>query len=433
MPNSPAAPAPTRPGQSADLGQRPARHQQHVPAERRRRQQSFQRQEHQPGRFRAHREQHRHQRRAAFSTTAEPCRAPRRLIWRSVRPFPRPLLKPSQEFRVNTSMYDAQQGSTSGAHIDMSTASGTNNYSRQRLRASRNRLAERRSVFLQRRPQYSRQRKSSRNCTATPPVARSACRSSKTSSLSSSAISTCTTSDQEIGISRIAVPFGLTDDRTAAGLSRTRQRHHLRHCSALPCNFRYSPKSIRRRDRSRRHQSDCLGLVQLQAPQWPISDPLDQQSYVPTVNFPENAYRPRHRLLPRRSGGLPTSTGIVNSKDTLAAQVLLSARSHHRPLRILRACRVSRSISTPAARWLAHQYADRSNQISASSEVFGFVREKVYSTIDSRSPPRNLPRTSRSLDTGASAGGLHHQHLRLDLFPRHQHRRRSTGSTGNVN
>ena len=27
---------------------------------------------------------------------------------------------------MNTSMYDAQQGSTSGAHIDMSTASGTN-------------------------------------------------------------------------------------------------------------------------------------------------------------------------------------------------------------------------------------------------------------------------------------------------------------------
>ena len=27
---------------------------------------------------------------------------------------------------MNTSMYDAQQGSTSGAHIDLSTASGTN-------------------------------------------------------------------------------------------------------------------------------------------------------------------------------------------------------------------------------------------------------------------------------------------------------------------
>jgi hypothetical protein len=41
--------------------------------------------------------------------------------------LPSPAPESIQEVRVNTSMYDAQQGSTSGAHIDMSTASGTNN------------------------------------------------------------------------------------------------------------------------------------------------------------------------------------------------------------------------------------------------------------------------------------------------------------------
>src|SRR6202051_168430 len=41
--------------------------------------------------------------------------------------IPSPAPESIQEVRVNTSMYDAQQGSTSGAHIDMSTASGTNN------------------------------------------------------------------------------------------------------------------------------------------------------------------------------------------------------------------------------------------------------------------------------------------------------------------
>ena len=41
--------------------------------------------------------------------------------------IPSPAQESIQEVRVNTSMYDAQQGSTSGAHIDMSTASGTNN------------------------------------------------------------------------------------------------------------------------------------------------------------------------------------------------------------------------------------------------------------------------------------------------------------------
>src|ERR1700683_3874514 len=41
--------------------------------------------------------------------------------------MPSPAPESIQEVHVNTSMYDAQQGGTSGAHIDMSTASGTNN------------------------------------------------------------------------------------------------------------------------------------------------------------------------------------------------------------------------------------------------------------------------------------------------------------------
>ena len=40
--------------------------------------------------------------------------------------IPSPAPETIQEVRVNTSMYDAQQGGTSGAHVDMSTASGTN-------------------------------------------------------------------------------------------------------------------------------------------------------------------------------------------------------------------------------------------------------------------------------------------------------------------
>ena len=40
--------------------------------------------------------------------------------------IPTPAPQMVEEVRVNASMYDAQQGSTSGAHIDLSTASGTN-------------------------------------------------------------------------------------------------------------------------------------------------------------------------------------------------------------------------------------------------------------------------------------------------------------------
>jgi Carboxypeptidase regulatory-like domain/TonB dependent receptor len=42
--------------------------------------------------------------------------------------IPTPAPETIEEVRVNASMYDAQQGSTSGAHIDMNTSSGTNAY-----------------------------------------------------------------------------------------------------------------------------------------------------------------------------------------------------------------------------------------------------------------------------------------------------------------
>jgi hypothetical protein len=60
------------------------------------------------------------------STTAEPLQSTASPYLAIGQALPTPAPETIEEFRVNTSMYDAQQGSTSGAHIDMSTASGTN-------------------------------------------------------------------------------------------------------------------------------------------------------------------------------------------------------------------------------------------------------------------------------------------------------------------
>ena len=101
--------------------------------------------------------------------------------------------RPSQEVRVNTSMYDAQQGSTSGAHIDMSTASGDQyEFTASAYIASRHGLAERRAVLRQAGPQHSRPTTRFRSCIATPWAERWAARSSKTNSSATSATSTCT-------------------------------------------------------------------------------------------------------------------------------------------------------------------------------------------------------------------------------------------------
>src|SRR5271169_4362390 len=62
----------------------------------------------------------------ASSTTAEEIQSTASPYLAIGQALPTPAPETVQEFRVNTSMYDAQQGSTSGAHIDLSTASGTN-------------------------------------------------------------------------------------------------------------------------------------------------------------------------------------------------------------------------------------------------------------------------------------------------------------------
>src|SRR5271165_3805548 len=57
----------------------------------------------------------------ASSTTAEIIQSTASPYLAIGQALPTPAPETVQEFRVNTSMYDAQQGSTSGAHIDMST------------------------------------------------------------------------------------------------------------------------------------------------------------------------------------------------------------------------------------------------------------------------------------------------------------------------
>ena len=63
--------------------------------------------------------------------------------------LPSPAPETIQEVRVNASMYDAQQGATSGAHIDLSTTSGTNDYHGSLYLHRAHQLAQCRAVLLQ--------------------------------------------------------------------------------------------------------------------------------------------------------------------------------------------------------------------------------------------------------------------------------------------
>ncbi len=166
----------------------------------------------------------------AGSTTAEEIQSTASPYLAIGQALPTPAPETVQEFRVNTSMYDAQQGSTSGAHIDLSTASGTNSDSRHGLYSPRNRRAQRRPLFIQTGRQHPQPARMSPSCTATRQADRWAERSSKTSS---SALCQLPAHSRfrpgNWNLSRTAVPFGLSDDRSAATLA-----------NVVNQNFRYN-------------------------------------------------------------------------------------------------------------------------------------------------------------------------------------------------
>ncbi len=105
--------------------------------------------------------------------------------------IPTPAPETIAEVRVNASMYDAQQGSSSGAHIDMSTKSGTNQF-HGGVYAHRGTNWINAAPFFFKKDDNIPAADKNPSCTATRPAAILADQSSKTSSLDSWATSTCT-------------------------------------------------------------------------------------------------------------------------------------------------------------------------------------------------------------------------------------------------
>src|ERR1700686_1118998 len=152
------------------------------------------------------------------STTAEPIQSTASPYLAIGQALPTPAPETIQEFRVNTSMYDAQQGSTSGAHIDMSTASGTNLYHGTAY-------IHRGTDALNAAPYFY---KTDGNIPASDKVP-SLHRYTAGATLGGPILKNklfgflsyqhIHTADQEIGGSRVAVPPGLTNDRSPAALA----------------------------------------------------------------------------------------------------------------------------------------------------------------------------------------------------------------------
>jgi hypothetical protein len=310
----------------------------------------------------------------ASSTTAEVIQSSGSPYLAIGQALPTPALETLTEVRVNTSMYDAQQGSTSGAHIDMSTASGTND-----IHGSG--YVHRGTDWLNAAPYFFKDDANIPDSEKVPELHRYILGGTLGGPLKKNKLfgyvgyQHLHDSDQEIGTARMVVPFGLNStNRTAAGLAAIANANF---------NDPYGLPDITASQVS----PIALALMQYKLPNGQFMIPNDDGNK-PTINFPENAIVPSAAYF-IADQAVSNVDYIVNPKDTLA----LKYYYQHDPT------------SAPFAYSSVEgftQHLDAGSQVAtitntqtltsnlSVAEIFGFIREKIYSTIDQPFTPQQL-------------------------------------------
>jgi Carboxypeptidase regulatory-like domain/TonB dependent receptor len=336
------------------------------------------------------------------STTAEPIQSTAAPYLAVGQALPTPAPETIQELRVNTSMYDAQQGSTSGAHIDMSTASGTNDIHGSAYLYRGTDALNAAPFFYNADPNIPDSEKvpSQHRYTAGGTVGGPIIKNKLFGFLSYQHIHN---SDQEIGSSRVSVPPGLTNDRSPAALAALVNGNFPSSATVNPV-VGTAPGDI---------NPIAYGLLNYKLANGQYLMP-SAGSYVPTLNFPENTFTvgTAYFLAHQAVSNLDY---IVNSKDTLA----LKYYYQHDPSIAPYAYSGSPGFT---------QHLDAGSQVASITntqtlkpnlslvEVFGFIREKVYSTIAQPFTPQQFSTYVENL-TGLPASVASINTLGSTFFP----------------
>jgi hypothetical protein len=255
----------------------------------------------------------------ASSTTAEVIQSTASPYLAIGQALPTPAPESVQEFRVNTSMYDAQQGSTSGAHIDLSTISGTN-------AIHGGAYLHRGTDWLNAAPYFYKQDSNIPDNQKVPELHRYALGGTvggpiiKDKLFGFASYQHTHVSDLEIGTSRTATPFGLTDDRSAAALAAVATQDFR----PSDCDQPNQPACV--------HAGDvdpvALSLLNYKLPNGQYMIPSANPNATPTINFPENVFLTHHR-----SSGCQSRL-LGHSQRYAGIEVLLPARSYDRTVRV---------------------------------------------------------------------------------------------------
>jgi len=335
----------------------------------------------------------------AGSTTAEPIQSTASPYLAIGQALPTPAPETIQEVRVNTSMYDAQQGSTSGAHIDLSTASGTNEIHGQLY-------GHRGTNWINAAPYFYNQDANIPDADKVPGLHRYDAGGTlggpliKNKLFGFMSYQHVHTSDLEIGTSRTAVPYFLTDDRSPAGLAAAVEQT-TGTCPALPYTTPPTPPmpapcpyfaggSVTPTIGTGGGQIDPIAytLLNYKLPNGKFLIPSANPAFTPTINFPENIFvtDPAYFIADQAVADVDF---IATSKDTLALKYYYQHDPTTAPFGYSSFDGFTQRLDAGS------QVATITNTQTLTpsfniAEVFGFIREKVYSTIGQPFTPGQL-------------------------------------------
>ena len=294
--------------------------------------------------------------------------------------LPTPAQETVQELRVNTSMYDAQQGSTSGAHIDLSTASGTNQIHGQSYLHRGTDWLNAAPFFFNGDPNIPANEKvpELHRYTAGGTLGGPIIKNKLFGFISYQHLHD---SDQEIGQSRVTVPR----EFTLANCGATRPTVQLENCLVNIVNndfvipeqsFVVPPPALIGVGQV---NSIAVAMLQQKLPNGQFMIPFANPNATPSVDYPEDAIIPGTAYF-ISDQAVANVDWIVNSKDTLALKYYFQ----HDP-----------SIAPYAYSGVAGftQHLDAGSHVASITntqsltpslnvaEVLGFIHEKVYSTV----------------------------------------------------
>jgi Carboxypeptidase regulatory-like domain len=300
--------------------------------------------------------------------------------------LPSPPTETIQEVRVNTSMYDAQQGSTSGAHIDMSTASGTNDFHGSVYLHRATDWLNAAPFFFKQDPHVAKKvpelHREVPGGTFGGPIL-------KNKLFGFVSYQNTHDSDQQIGLGRAVVPEGFTENGItiqnppgflptsttypACGADRTTVQ--FQNCVLFIANNEFTENvtpitSI---------NPVALKILQAKLPNGQYVIPY-ADGIAPTFNFPETAIVPGDALF-RANQAVADLDFIATPKDTLALKYYYQHDPTTAPFAYSSVAGFDQQLDAGS-----HVATITNTQTLTPNfnvaEVFGFIREKLYSTVE---------------------------------------------------